>query len=82
MCIMHAILSTFLAAIFSFFQSQPVHHSQTFIPPEQAAYAAMLEPGSQTEFAPTRQELVHHQLGRSYAEGAWAASPHRMNVNF
>jgi hypothetical protein len=82
MCFMHDFLAAFFGLFLSLFQAQAVHHSQTFIPPEQAAAAAMLEPGSQTEFAPTRQQVAQSRFGRSYADGEWTASAHRMNATY
>ncbi len=80
------LIAAFFALIFSFCQAQSVHHSETFIPPETAAAMAQLQPGSHTDFAPTRQQLAHaqfsNQLSSRYAEGAWSISPQRMNASF
>lgn len=79
---MHDLLAAFFALVFSFSPAPSVRHSETFIPPEMAARAALLAPGSQLDFAPTRQQLAQAQYGHGYAEDGWTASLHRTNVTY
>jgi hypothetical protein len=79
---MHSLLTAVFTFLTSLTQPQTVHHSQIFIPPEQVVAAARLEPGSRSEFAPTRQQVAHSVNGRDYADEEWGVSAHKMNASF